>query len=186
MVADSSAKAMISGVKSSVHSTISNGIMSKASSSANSQRHARNSKPGAGIETGEGGGCWNTGRLGVWNSWRGRFGVWRLGWLRIGVRNSKRPRLGSRDEYRLGDSERDHLQDKPPGTGIRDAMRRVIMSLLPGVGIVDTMPAPERPQARMEEICPLCGPSKASMHGGSCFVPSLDAYRRYSDLKHIS
>ena len=65
-------------------------------------------------------------------------------------------------------------------------MTRVIMSLLPGVGIVDAMPAPEQPQARMEEICPLHGPSKASVHGGSCFVTSPDAYRRYSDLKHIS
>jgi len=108
-----------------------------------------------------------------------------LGWLRIGVWNSKQACLGGGDKYRLGDSEQDHLQDKPPRTGMRDAMTSAIMSLLAGAGTVDAVLAPEWPRAWMEEIRPLRGPSKASVHGRSCFVTSPDAYKRYSGLKCI-
>ena len=69
---------------------------------------------------------------------------------------------------------------------MRDAMTRAIVLLLAGVRIIDAMPAPEQPHAQMEEICPFHGPSKASVHGGSCFVMSPDAYIRSSGLKHIS
>jgi len=68
---------------------------------------------------------------------------------------------------------------------MRDAMTSAIMSLLAGAGTVDTALAPERPRAWMEEIHPSHGPSKASVHGGSCFVMSPDAYKRYSGLKCI-
>ena len=65
-----------------------------ASSSAKSQRHAHNSKPGARIEMREAGGCWNTGHLGVWISRRGHFGVWKLGsqefrWNSTGIKQIK-------------------------------------------------------------------------------------------------
>ena len=63
---------------------------------------------------------------------------------------------------------------------MRDAMTRVIMLLLAGAGSVNVVPAPERPHTQMEVICLVRGPSKASVHGGSCFVMSPDAYRRYS------
>ena len=101
----------------------------------------------------------------------------------MGVWNSRQGRLGRGGEYRPGDSERDRLRDKPPRTGMRDAMTSVIMSLLAGAKTDGTVLGPERPRARMEEICPSRGPSKASVDGGSCFVTSPDAYRRYSGLK---
>ena len=66
---------------------------------------------------------------------------------------------------------------------MRDAMTSVIKLLLAGAKTNGTVLGPEQPHAWMEEICPSHGPSKASVDGGSCFVTSPDAYRRYSGLK---
>ena len=91
------------------------------------------------------------------------------------------------DAYRRGDSEweRDRFRERPPITGIRDAMRRAIISLPVGVELCAAAEGPAFPCARTAKIRPSRGPSNASFAGGSCLETSLEAYETFTTLNYM-